>query len=98
MRALPDRYLPPAERKEGWRMYALKAQNMIRQDTRLEAVGPDFVSLPLPAGGWQLVNPETGEVYRWCCDGHPAVLYTPLELGEDFLLRAPLSVPADVKN
>lgn len=98
VRALPDRYLPPAGRKEGWRMYALKAQNMIRQDTRLEAVGPDFVSLPLPAGGWQLVNPETGEVYRWCCDGHPAVLYTPLELGKDFLLRAPLSVPADVKN
>lgn len=88
VKALPDRYLPPAEKKEGWRMYALKVQNMIKQDTLLEAVGPDYVSLPLPAGGWQLLNPETGEVYRWCCDGHPAVLYTSVPLGGNVLLRS----------
>lgn len=88
VRNIPDRYLPPVERKDGWQLYSLKVQNMMTQESVLEAVGPDYVSRPLPAGEWQLVNPQTGEVYRWCCDGHPAVLYTSVELGGNVLLRS----------
>ena len=50
VKALPDRYLPPVEAKAGWRFYALKVQNMIMQESVLEAGGPDFVSRLLPAG------------------------------------------------
>lgn len=94
VKALPDRYLPPVEAKAGWRFYALKVQNMITQESKIEAVGPDFVSRLLPSGSWQLVNPETGTVYRWCCDGHPAVLYTSVELGANVLLRSETSATA----
>ena len=89
VRNCPDRSLPPAEKKEGWHLYAVKIQNMVTQDSALEAVAPDYVSRPLPAGSWQLLNPQTGEVYRWCCDGHPAVLYTSVALGDNVLLRSP---------
>ncbi len=86
----PDRYLPPVQAKAGWQMYSLKALNMIDMtdaSALLELVSPDIVAEPMPHGDWELVNPNTGELYRWCCDGHPCVIYTARKLCEGSLLR-----------
>lgn len=83
----PDRYLPPVEKKDGWQFYPVTVVNMVDGKTQLESVAPDYVRKEIAGGSWQLVNPETGEVYRWCCDGHPAVLYTSETLPRGALLR-----------
>ncbi|HAK68897.1 MAG TPA: peptidase U32 [Treponema sp.] len=97
VKALPDRYLPTVEKKSGWKMYPLTAMNMITQDTKLEAVTPDTTGFSLEAGHYQLVNPKTGEIYRWCCDGHPCMLYTDIFIPPHTLLRSPAS-PAKKKS
>ncbi|MBR6079611.1 MAG: U32 family peptidase [Treponema sp.] len=85
---LPDRYLPGVAKKDGWKMYPIKALNMIDADTKLELVAPDICSREVKREDYVLVNPNTGEVYRWCCDGHPAVIYTSIEIPSGSLLRA----------
>ena len=84
----PDMYLPLVEEKPGWKMYNLAALNMIKADTELEIVTPNIVSQKLDHRDFELVNPDTGEVYNWVCDGHHCVLYTPLELENGTLLRS----------
>lgn len=84
----PDKHLSPACKKEGWAFYALKPLNMITMQTALELVTPKIVSKKIEAGDFCLVNPNTGEVYNWVCDGHPCVLYTNLRLEKGDLLRA----------
>ena len=85
---LPDKYLPGVEKKEGWKMYPLKAMNMIDGNSRLELVSPDICSMSFESSRYMLVNPNTGEIYRWCCDGHPCVVYTDIEIPEGSLLRS----------
>ena len=85
---LPDRYLPPVNKKDGWKMYPLKALNMLNQESELEIVAPDIVAQPMNHDDYELVNPNTGEVYRWCCDGHPCVIYTKLDLTNGALIRS----------
>ncbi|MBR1912940.1 MAG: U32 family peptidase, partial [Treponema sp.] len=84
----PDRYLPPVQKKDGWKMYPLKALNMLDESSELEIVSPDVVARPIAHSEYELVNPNTGEVYRWCCDGHPCVLYTVQTLTDGTLLRS----------
>ena len=84
---LPDRYLPGVREREGWKMYPLKAMNMMDGESVLELVAPDICSRELKSDEYMLINPNTGEVYRWCCDGHPCVIYTPLEMPSGSLLR-----------
>ena len=62
--------------------------NMIDGDTKLELVTPDISHAEIKKDDYVLVNPNTGEVYRWCCDGHPAVIYTSMEIPSGSLLRA----------
>ena len=49
-------------------------------------------SIGYPVRGVRLklhdVNPETGEIYNWVCDGHPCVLYTKYELEDGALIRS----------
>ncbi len=85
---LPDRYLPPVEKKDGWKLYNLTALNMIDGTSELELVTPDTVAVPFTHDKWELVNPATGEVYRWCCDGHPCALYTAENIPDGALLRS----------
>ena len=84
----PDKHLPAVEKKEGWHMYPLVALNMLNEKSELQIVSPDIVSQNLPHERYQLVNPDTGEVYRWCCDGHPCVLYTDMEIQDGSLIRS----------
>ena len=69
-------------------MYPLVALNMLNEKSELQIVSPDIVSQNLPHERYQLVNPDTGEVYRWCCDGHPCVLYTDMEIQDGSLIRS----------
>ncbi|MBO4318848.1 MAG: U32 family peptidase [Treponema sp.] len=84
----PDKHLPDVQKKEGWHMYPLVALNMLNEKSELQIVSPDIVSRDLPHEHYQLVNPDTGEVYRWCCDGHPCVLYTDMEIQDGSLIRS----------
>ena len=84
----PEWHLPLVERKEGWRMFNLKALNMIDNTISLEYITPDIVSMAMQKEDFMLVNPITGEVYAWCCDGHPCVIYTCINLCKGALLRS----------
>lgn len=84
----PDKHLRNVERVEGWKMYFLKALNMLDGKARLEYCTPDIVGKELKSDEYILVNPNTGEVYNWCCDGHPCVIYTCVPLQRGALLRS----------
>ncbi len=84
----PDSFLPGVKKIDGWKMYPLKALNMIDGDSKLEIVAPDICGQAVDQKDFILVNPNTGEVYRWCCDGHPCVIYTNLEIPSGALLRS----------
>ena len=82
-----DRRIIPFQKKEGWHMYPINAMNMIRIEDEIEFVAPDFCSLKVPAGQWEIISAETGLKLNWVCDGHPAVIYLPHQLPPATLLR-----------
>ncbi|MCR4578829.1 MAG: U32 family peptidase [Treponema sp.] len=82
-----DRRVIPFEKKEGWYMYECTAMNMIKIEDDIEFVSPDFSSLTVPAGEWEIISSETGLKMNWVCDGHPAVIYTKYQLPRASLLR-----------
>lgn len=84
----PDKHLAAVEKKEGFAFYTLAPLNMITRQTLLELVTPAIVSRKLKAEEFCLVNPNTGEVYNWVCDGHPCAIYTSIPLSQGDLLRA----------
>ncbi len=84
----PDRHLATVTEIDGYRMYNLKALNMIKKDTELELVTPDIVASKVNNADFKLVNPKTGEVYNWVCDGHPCVIYTNMKLSQGNMLRS----------
>ena len=84
---MPDKYLPFVQKKDGWKMYQLTALNMIDGESLVELVAPDICGLKMDKSHFQLVNPASGEVYRWVCDGHKCVLYTDYEIPEGAMLR-----------
>ncbi len=84
---MPDKYLPFVHEKSGWKMYAFTALNMIDAESELEIVGPDIVSEKLLRDDFMMVNPATGEIYNWVCDGHKCVIYTSKKIERGSLLR-----------
>ena len=83
----PDRRILPFEKKEGWYMYEINAMNMIRIEDDIEFVSPEFCSLTIPAGQWEIIDSETGLKMNWTCDGHPTVIYVNHKLPPATLLR-----------
>ena len=83
----PDRRIIPAEEKEGWSMYEYEGLNMVDYDSQLEFVSPDVVSTKAEKGKWLLLDPKTGCVRNWVCNGHKCVLYTEYDLQKGTLLR-----------
>ena len=83
----PDRRIIPFEKKDGWYMYQCNAMNMIRIEDDIEFVSPEFCSLTIPAGQWEIIDSETGLKMNWTCDGHPTVLYVSHKLPAATLLR-----------
>ncbi len=83
----PDRRVIPLEKKEGWYLYECKAMNMIRLEDEIEFVSPEFCSLKIPAGEWEIIDSETGLRLNWTCDGHPTVIYVSHKLPAATLLR-----------
>ncbi|MBO4386357.1 MAG: U32 family peptidase [Treponema sp.] len=84
----PDKHLAAVEKKEGFAFYTLAPLNMITRQSALELVTPAIVSRKLSQEEFCLVNPNTGEVYNWVCDGHPCAIYTNIPLNQGDLLRA----------
>ena len=83
----PDRRIIPFEKKDGWFMYECNAMNMIRIEDDIEFVSPEFCSLTIPSGQWEIIDSETGLKMNWTCDGHPTVLYVSHKLPPATLLR-----------
>ncbi|MCQ2575956.1 MAG: U32 family peptidase [Treponema sp.] len=83
-----DRRVVPFQKKDGWHLYEFTALNKIDPSMDIEFVSPDFVSLVAKSGEWEIINPETGTLMNWVCDGHPCVIYTKYELPDSTLLRA----------
>ena len=84
----PDLNLTPVEKRDGWHFYPLEALNMLNAESELEFVSPDIVSGKLEQSEYLLVNPCTGEIYNWCCNGHPCVIYTKHEFSDGTLIRS----------
>ena len=84
----PDKHLPFAQKIDGWKMYELVAMNMIDKTSELEIVSPDICKKPLEQKDFVLINPHTGELYNWVCDGHECLIYTKIPLEEGALLRS----------
>ena len=83
----PDRRIETFEKKEGWHMYECKGMNMIRTCDEIEFVSPDFCSLKIPAGQWEIIDSESGLKMNWTCDGHPTAIYVNQKLPQGTLLR-----------
>ena len=83
----PDRRIIPFEKKDGWYMYECNAMNMIRIEDDIEFVSPEFCSLTIPAGEWEIIDSETGLKMNWTCDGHPTYIYVSHKLPAATLLR-----------
>ena len=82
-----DRRVIPFEKKENWYMYECTALNMIKDSDDIEFVSPEFCSIKVKSGDWEIINSETGLKMSWVCDGHPAVIYLPYKLPDATLLR-----------
>ena len=83
----PDRRIIPFEKKDGWYMYECNGMNMIRIEDDIEFVSPEFCSLTIPSGQWEIIDAETGLKMNWTCDGHPTVIYLAHKLPSATLLR-----------
>ena len=83
-----DRRVIAFEKKSDWHLYEFIPLNKISSDMEVEFVSPEFVSLTAKAGDYELINPETGTIMNWVCDGHPCVIYTKYKLPDSSLLRA----------
>ncbi|MCR4742859.1 MAG: U32 family peptidase [Treponema sp.] len=83
-----DRRVLAFEKKSDWHLYEFIPLNKISSDMEVEFVSPEFVSLTAKAGDYELINPETGTIMNWVCDGHPCVIYTKYKLPDSSLLRA----------
>ncbi len=83
----PDRRIIPFEKKDGWYMYRCNAMNMIRIEDDIEFVSPEFCSLTVKSGDWEIIDSETGLKMNWTCDGHPTWLYVSQKLPAATLLR-----------
>ncbi len=83
----PDRRKIPIEEKIGWNMYEYEPLNMVDYNCQVEFISPDVVSKPAEKGKWLLVDPETGCVRNWVCNGHKCILYTEYDLQKGTLLR-----------
>lgn len=82
-----DRRIIPFQKKEGWKLYKCTAVNMIKAEDDIELVSPEFCSLTVKSGDWEVISSETGLKLNWVCDSHPAVLYVKADLPDSTLLR-----------
>ena len=83
----PDRKIVPLEIQKDWFMYEYEPLNMVDYNSHIEFISPDVVSIVAEKGKWLLVDPETGVIRNWVCNGHKCVLYTEYDLPKGTLLR-----------
>lgn len=83
-----DRKVVPFEKNQNWHLYEIKALNKIDVSMEIQFVSPQIAFQTAKTGEWQLINPESGTLMNWVCDGHPCFLYTKYELFENTLIRA----------
>lgn len=83
----PDKNPASVEKKQGWFMYKITPLNMIKAGDEIEFISPDIVSKKAEKSDWCLVDPESGTLRSWVCDGHDCLLYTKIPLQEGALIR-----------
>ncbi len=96
----PEKNPDVAEHKDGWHIYKMLPLNMIKTGDEIEFVAPDIVAKKTEKDEWCLVDPESGTLRNWVCDGHNCVLYTKIPLQAGALIRIEDSdyVPGKIRD
>ena len=96
----PEKNPEIAEQKTDWHIYKMIPLNMIKSGEKIEFVAPDIVAKKAEPDEWCLVDPETGTLRNWVCDGHNCVLYTkiPLQAGALIRIEDPDYVPGKIRD
>ena len=83
----PERQVRAVARREGWRLYPYAALNRVDAGTELELVSPSVLSLRIPGGDYEFVNPRTGERLDWVNADHDCAIYTGAAVEDNALVR-----------
>lgn len=96
----PEKNPAIVEQKDGWHIYKMLPLNMIKTGEKIEFVAPDIVAKKAESDEWCLVDPESGTLRNWVCDGHNCVLYTkiPLQAGALIRIEDPDYVPGKIRD
>lgn len=96
----PEKNPEIAEQKNGWHIYKMLPLNMIKAGEKIEFVAPDIVAKKAEPDEWCLVDPDSGTLRTWVCDGHNCVLYTkiPLQAGALIRIEDPDYVPGKIRD
>lgn len=96
----PEKNPGIAEQKNGWHIYKMLPLNMIKSGEKIEFVAPDIVAKKAENNEWCLVDPDSGTLRAWVCDGHNCVLYTkiPLQAGALIRIEDPDYVPGKIRD
>ncbi len=96
----PEKNPAVVEKKDGWHIYKMLPLNMIKTGEKIEFVAPDIVAKKAEINEWCLVDPDSGTLRSWVCDGHNCVLYTkiPLQAGALIRIEDPDYVPGKIRD
>lgn len=96
----PEKNPAVVEQKNGWHIYKMLPLNMIKTGEKIEFVAPDIVAKKAESDEWCLVDPDSGTLRSWVCDGHNCVLYTkiPLQAGALIRIEDPDYVPGKIRD
>lgn len=96
----PEKNPEIAEQKNDWHIYKMLPLNMIKSGEKIEFVAPDIVAKKAENDEWCLVDPDSGTLRNWVCDGHNCVLYTkiPLQAGALIRIEDPDYVPGKIRD
>ena len=84
----PEKAMPAIETRAGWFLYKIDALNLIRRDSKIEFVAPNFSALVPEKDSWLLADSQNGLEMPWTCNGHETLLYTKYDLPQSTIVRA----------
>ncbi len=83
----PDKAPSAVQKAAEWNAYYYRPLNLVNAGDTIEFVSPDITALVSEKNSWVFVEPETGLLMPWSCDGHDCIIYTKYKLGEGTIVR-----------
>lgn len=81
----PEKRYRPLEKKEGFRLYAFTALNKLTEDSTIEYIGPDIISIS--DTNFSFVAPEDASLLAWVTFNNDCLIYTNKKIAEGFIVR-----------